>query len=149
MLFPIAMIVFGALAVRLGLRLRAESNEKSKWPTAPGQLVKREIKPDTSTSHAQNGYVPDIEFSYTVDGKPFVGRQMFSRAGESYDVSTMRKKVDALPAAPEVHYNPKDPGDAFLVVTAKWWVWLSVGFGVVMILLGAMIALGRSSSSSS
>ena len=63
--------------------------------------------------------------------------------GEGYDAGTMKKKVDALPDAPEVHYNPANPAEAFLVLTAAWWPWLAIIVGALLTLFGGVLTLSR------
>ena len=90
-----------------------------------------------------SGYRADIDYTYVVDGKQFTNTQMFSAKGEGYDPGTMRKRVDALPGEPDVHYNPQDPSEAYLVLTSSGWVWLSFATAGVLILVGGLLLVVR------
>ena len=134
-MFGIGMVVFGVLALSFGIRLASESSAKKKWPVVTGRLVERDIqRNERAVGRAGAYYEPKIKYTYAVDGREYVGGQMYSRAGQSYGHDTIKKAVDELPGEVPVHYDPRDPASAFLLLT-------STGYAVLAIVLGAVCAL--------
>ena len=142
LLFPVGAVVFGVMAIYAGVQIRRDTSQKSTWSTTQGKLLKRGIAPGSSAGGGPV-YNADIQYSYTVDGKELTARQMFSGKGEGYDAGTMKNKVDALPDNPEVHYDPKNPAEAYLLLSASWQSLLALIFGALLTLVGGILTLSR------
>jgi hypothetical protein len=147
-MIPLFVLFLGVMALRQAFYLRRDIATKSTWKVTPGRLEKRGIRPGRlGTPESGVGgaaiYQPDIEYIYTVDGNARRGTQMFSGRYQGYDPRTMRRKVNALPAEPEVHYNPDNPSESYLVLTSLAWVWFCYLAGAVTVLAGAVMLLVR------
>jgi hypothetical protein len=51
----------------------------------------------------------------------------------------MRRLIERLPDPVLVHYDPENSASSYLVSNPTWMVWLLVAFGVLALLLGAVL----------
>ena len=80
--------------------------------------------------------MPYVKYQYEVEGKKFINDQVYliKRTGGLHD--KIQKLVDELPDPVPVHYDPKNPGDSFLIVNPTGTKWLLFGAGALGLLMG-------------
>jgi hypothetical protein len=129
------VLVIGAAALVAGITMMSASAAARSWPVVPGRIVERSIGPSTTTGASRPGryFEPRVTYRYTVDGKPYTG-QRITQTTNAYDEDTARRVANELPDSVEVHYNPRDPGDALLRPSA-------IAMSVLLLIAGAICAV--------
>jgi Protein of unknown function (DUF3592) len=119
---PLAAAIFGLLAlllIVLFFALRRTQALAGGWPTAKGVIVVSRLKEAITATdrgaRTRRGHIPDVEYTYDVNGRPYRGAQiklrMVTMGAKAGDSALARYPKGAIV---EVHYNPKNPADAAL-----------------------------------
>ena len=142
-LFAALFFLFGGTALYMGFYVGGEIREKRDWPTVPGKILERRVGEAIS---AKRSYMPYVKYQYDVGGKHFINDQVYliKRTGGLRD--KIQKLVDELPDPVPVHYNPKNPGDSFLLVNptgTKWLLVVAGAFGILMGLAQLLVAVTK------
>jgi hypothetical protein len=134
-MLPVFLLVIGAAAAVGGVIMLSTSLKVRGWPTVPGRIVDKAVGPSTTTGASRPGryFEPRVSYSYSVEGKTYTGRRI-GPATAAYDEDKARRIVDELPDAVDVHYNPRDPADAYLQPS-------SYGLAIIALLAGAVCLL--------
>src|SRR5215470_1730719 len=105
------------------------------WPVVTGQIVERSVGPSTTSGASRPGryFEPRVTYRYTVEGKPYTGHRI-ALTTNAYDEDKARSVANDLPERVDVHYNPRDPGDALLEPS-------SIGIAIIALIAGAIAAL--------
>ncbi len=114
-MFSIFLLLIGMAAFASGIRMLSAGRRVRAWPVVPGRVIEKSVGPSTTTGASRPGryYEPRLTYSYTVDGKTYVG-QRIGLVTAAYDEGKARRIVSDFPESVTVHYNPRDPGDACL-----------------------------------
>lgn len=137
------MLAIGVIALLAGLRLYIRIDNVSRWPKAPGRIIRKEIvskRIAAATDNPSRRWQLDVEYSYTVDGVSYTGNR-FQPYEQIYRREEARREIDALPEAPLVRYDPQKPTEAYLFPGRRAWPWLAMGCGLVFTLLGLLMVL--------
>ncbi|HEX3744566.1 MAG TPA: DUF3592 domain-containing protein [Bryobacteraceae bacterium] len=127
-----------ALAFWIAARLRGDSRQSRNWPTVSGTVVTRGI--ETMQTEARS-FTPTVKYSYTVGDRQYVGQQVY-RTGRVGSLSRPAQRlVDGLPESIPVHYNPRNPGEAFLLANPRRLFWIAAVFGAGAFLFGLLQVL--------
>jgi Protein of unknown function (DUF3592) len=134
-LVAIFVLVIGAAGIVAGVTMLSASATARSWPVVPGQIVERSVGPSTTTGASRPGryFEPRVSYRYTVDGKPYTGHRI-ALTTDAYDEDTARSVANGLPDHVDVHYNPRDPGDALLQPS-------SIGIAIIALIAGAIAGL--------
>ncbi len=126
-------LLSGAVAIYMAFYVGGEIAEKRDWPTVPGKILERRVG---EAMTAKRTFMPHVKYQYDVDGKHYINDQVYliKRTGDLED--KIKKLVDDLPDPVPVHYNPKNPGDSFLLVNPTGTKWILVGVGALALLMG-------------
>lgn len=144
------LLVFGGLGLVLiisSARQVSGSDEARKWPTVPGKIVTIDAKEHVYRHRRKHGgtrtrrlYEPQIEYEYTVEGVRYLG----TRVG----FGNYQMKLEAAKAFLQrfasgqvaVHYNPRDPNQAVLDITAKG-ATSGLVMGFIFLVIGIVITV--------
>jgi hypothetical protein len=134
-LVAVVVLIIGAAAIVAGVTMLSAGSTARGWPTVTGQIVERSVGPATTTGASRPGryFEPRVSYRYTVDGKPYTGHRI-ALTSNAYDEEQARRIADELPERVDVHYNPRDPGDALLQPS-------STAIAIVALIAGALAAL--------
>ncbi len=112
--------LLGVILLVYGLRQRQLAQAASTWPCAPGHSVAASVQ--TVTRHSKYGtsrsYVPRLEYDYDVKGAHLTSHRItfgsvsFNSPDEAE--AYMRRNFQDKPL--EVHYDPRNPANAVLLV---------------------------------
>ena len=127
----VGLVIFAG-CLWAGWSTLAASRKVRGWPVVPGRIVERAVVRATTAGSSRGGpsFEPSVKYAYTVEGKSYSGTRI-GLVLSSYDLATAKRAVSRLPEAAEVHYNPQDPGDAYLRPSA-------LGLGIFMLTIGAV-----------
>ena len=114
------------LAFWISARLHRDRRESRNWPVVAGKIVERGI--ETMQTDARS-FTPRVKYSYTVAGKEYAGQQVYrtGRAGSSRQAA---QQLIGLSDSIPVHYNPENPGEAFLLANPSPIFWIAAAFGI-------------------
>jgi hypothetical protein len=152
--FAVVLLLIALIFAGMGWRMLKTDKENSRlavasaaWATAAGQI--ETVRIDTSydnvsnTEIVQDTYVPKVDYSYTVEGKQYVGTRInFVR--QHYARENKAKAVVAnytMGAAVMIAYDPADPQNSVLDRSTKppaigFWTGLSFLMAVIVAGLG-------------
>ncbi|MBN1937335.1 MAG: DUF3592 domain-containing protein [Anaerolineae bacterium] len=120
-LFGLFLAGFGVLILWQGVRM-------SVWPGVGGVMTaarleerREEVSRSDGPTRTVVSFEPLVEYHYTVDGKDYIGRRI-SPADKQYARPLAQKVLDRYPvgAQVQVHYDPRNPDEAFLEINMGW-----------------------------
>lgn len=85
------------------------------YPTVPGRITHSEVKEHSDSDGST--YSAEIRYTYRVDQREYRGDR-YRYGGVSSSDGNAQRTVAAFPVGAEVtvHYHPRDPADAILIV---------------------------------
>ena len=86
------------------------------WPVTTGRMLKSEVYWDADNSRNTDRYVPNVKFTYTVNGKEYQSTRFKIYNPTVHSRSLAEEMLGPYPvnAEVEVHYSPHHPGVADL-----------------------------------
>ncbi len=118
-MFLILMIVFGAMAVYLGVKDFLFSQASQKWPSTSGRVISSNIKRSAGSSGSRVNtptYSSDVRYAFTIDGQVFKNNRIsFGEYGSS-DETHAQGIVRRYPVGKTVtvYYKQDDPSESVL-----------------------------------
>lgn len=133
-------------AVWQGPRIVFEASEVSGWPSVVGTVKSSHSEHRDGGKNSDDSWVIVVRYRYEVDGDLY--------AGDRWTVDGPRKARDEAQALElrqaysaqdpiEVRYDPDDPGQAVIEEGGALKGWLMIGFGLLLLGLGAFVAFRR------
>jgi len=137
-MLPIFLLVLGAVAVVGGVIMLSTSLKVRGWPVVSGRITEKAVGSSTTTGASRPGryFEPQVKYTYSVEGKTYTG-QRIGPATAAYDEDKAKRVVSELPDTVEVHYNPRDPSDAYLQPSSYGLAAIALVTGIVCLLIGA------------
>ena len=134
----IAVLVISVAGLVAGVTMMSASRAARGWPVVTGKITERTVGPSITSGASRPGryFEPRVTYSYTVDGKAYTGHRI-AMTTNAYDEDKARSVARELPDSVEVHYNPRDPGDAVLQPSAIGMSIFILLVGVIGLLVGA------------
>ena len=135
----IVVLVIGIILIIFSSMTIYKCINSGTWPTTEGQIRKSEmyISYDYEDGHK---YQAEIEYSYRVDGRGYVGNRVSYRwndnpSSRSSDKGYYERVLEKYPAGKNVtvHYNPDDPDEAVLETYPSWVACLILFVGISLI----------------
>jgi hypothetical protein len=138
------LAVIGVLALVAGGRLISISVKGRGWPVTSGHVIEKSVGPSSTTGASRAGHYfePRVKYTYTVAGKNYIGTRIRSVTA-AYDKSHAERIVNDMPESVRVHYNPRDPGDAYLQPSSVALAAVALLIGVVCLAIGAGLFYAR------
>lgn len=133
----IFFLLIGAVSMLAGFRMLAAGLKVRRWPVVPGRIIERGIGPATTTGASRPGryFEPRVKYAYEVGGRTFVGRRI-GLATAAYDEEKAARMAHGLPDTVEVHYDPRDPGNACLRPSSYMLASIGLLVGIVCLAIG-------------
>jgi hypothetical protein len=91
-------------------------------------------------------YAPHVKYAYRVNGKDYVGDQLYLTARVGSTAAKIQKLLGGLPETVQVHYDPVSPDRSYLLDTPGWTYWMMGVGGIVAIIVGLVHLVGNSAS---
>jgi uncharacterized protein DUF3592 len=137
-MLPIFLLVLGVAAAVGGVIMLSTSLKTRGWPVASGRIIEKTVGSSTTTGASRPGryFEPKVKYTYSVEGKTYTG-QRIGPATAAYDEDKAKRVVSELPDTVEVHYNPRDPSDAYLEPSSYGLAAIALITGIVCLLIGA------------
>jgi hypothetical protein len=111
----------GAIPISIGIHLFRKFRRYSEFPITEGLIVKQEIITFTDYTNARHlGYIPQLSFSYIVDGRKFTNNKLHSLARSTLIKFSSRRKAEqvvegfSVNNTTRVYYDPANPDFAFI-----------------------------------
>lgn len=138
---PLALLTFatGLAALWAAWTAWREVRRTRGWPTTSGRILARGV--GEPMGGPGRSYLPAVRYTYTVDGTPYEGDQVYSLRRTGGGADRMRRLTAGLPDPVPVHYNPADPARSYLLPTPPATLWLLTALGVVVTVVGALLVL--------
>jgi hypothetical protein len=126
------------LAFWIASRLRRDAKRSHAWPVTEGRILSRGIEMMQTDGRS---FTPCLKYAFTVDGKEYVGAQVYrtGRVGRLKDAA--QRFVDRLPEAIPVHYNPQNPTEAYLLTEPAGIFWITLCVGIFALIWGLLQVL--------
>ena len=114
------------------------------WPTVDGVVMRSEVV--EARKGGKRAWRPEVEVRYEIDGRALstddiwvAGHRTFRDHARAQEIAA-RYPVNAV-ATVSVH--PDDPEDAVLDPGEVWRAWLTIGFGLVLLVAAAIVVARR------
>lgn len=138
-IYGIVTMLLGIASIVVACSTTSEVRAKSGWPSVEGRVLERHLESGRRPWRRE----PRVVYTFTVDGKSFKNDQVFMIPHTEGEEAEMRNLVDSeIPDAPKVFYDPDDPSQSYLLPNAKFWFYIMVPVGILMILIGLVVAVG-------
>lgn len=138
----IFILIGGVFTGIAGFQLK-EYFDSGEWPAAEGNITQLSIDQDYDSDSGYT-YRANVEYVFTVNGLDYYGnRYQFGADIWSSDRGRAEAIIDAYDVNDDVlvYYNPSDPNANVLLREVDWLLWLFLGVGVILLLVGFVIAL--------
>jgi hypothetical protein len=127
------------------LRNRAVLN---RWPVTKGKVIERgTYQPNMVMPSAPAfRHAPLVRYVYQVDGQEFINDRIRPQRMQLPEHNTLKwaeKRAASFPDEVTVYYNPDDPRESFLVLTAKGWLYAVLGASCLALLFGLLWLLPK------
>ena len=144
LLILVLMLTGVATALVYGPYVVWRSYAVRSWPTVEGVVTRAELV-ETRKS-GDRAWRPEVEVRYVVDGSERTTDAIWAAGDRSFRDQTAAREVLArfpVGGSARVSYDPDDPDDAILEPGEVWRAWLTVGFGLVLIVAGLLVIARR------
>lgn len=144
-----AWLLAGAVMIALiGVRLVVAETERLEhytalrdWATTQGTII-------ASRVIGVRAFRPEIVYQYQVESSVFTDSTSldppsFGGRNSKRDAAEGVASEYPVGKAVTIHFNPKDPSDSRLKITAPWSVYGQLGFGAFLFGAGALLIAGR------
>ncbi len=114
-LFAVLSILAGLGLAGFGLREARIAAESGRWPATPG-VVRDSLVESQTEKGAAEAHRTVVLYTYFVDGAGYLADRVSQSDAWSADRAAAEAIVEKYPpgAQVSVHYNPENPGEAFL-----------------------------------
>jgi hypothetical protein len=144
--FPWGVVLFGALAIWVGLDDFMRARSSAEWPSVDGAITRSTIERVTSGGGSSNlrsvTYAARIAYEYAVEGTRHTGQRISYGHVDTEAQSDADKvvKLYAVGRQLKVHYMPDNPGASVLEPGARGLPWFYLALGIVFVLVGLVLA---------
>jgi len=116
LIFATILFVGGLMAYQhLTKPIAREAEASKKWPTVQGSVIssKLSLRKD---NEGKTMYAPDINYTYSVDGKEYTGTNIRTIDGSTSMKQSVKKQLEkyAKGTSVKVYYDPEFPDSAVL-----------------------------------
>jgi hypothetical protein len=146
-------LIFGIVTLGAGLGLCGfgvlnllKSQRYRRYPAASGIIKRLELKErkgyNRMTNRLISSYIPDLEYTYKVDGKTYTGKRFtFQNTTVNEKLAGRMRETFAPGNKVKVFYNPDDPQDA-VVNTSGGEIGWTILFGSIFLVFGIYYLIG-------
>jgi hypothetical protein len=149
----------GILIFKLSLRDILKNREAQSWPSATGKIVKhysknsilmpasipREISEKSATVESSKGKAKLwLEYEYMINQKTFTNDKYSFGHDGGMSGAQIEKLIKKYPLGKEikVFYNPKNPAESILCLSARMNYFL-LGLGLLLVIGGGYVLVGE------
>lgn len=151
LVYAVLTLLFGGVAVWAARVMWREVREHRDWPVVTGDITERGVGDQLTTARTPGAtYKPRAVYTYTVAGTRYTNDQVWLIEGTGGTADAVKQLVDELPDRIDVHYDPENPQHAYLLANSHGMYYLTLGFGIVLLVAGVLqllIAVTRSNAS--
>ena len=138
--------MLGVTGLWLGRRQLRELAVLRDWPETPGKVIERGTFRVTHATLSVSAFQhsPLVRYAYRVGDREFVNDRIHPQRLQHPDHSTVtwaEARAAAFPAEVAVRYNPADPAESFLRLTARKRLYFLLACSVVAFLFGSAFLL--------
>ncbi|MFT3692063.1 MAG: DUF3592 domain-containing protein [Kofleriaceae bacterium] len=139
LIYALLTVLFGGAAVFAARYMWREIRDHKDWPTVKGTITERGLGDQIATARTPGAtYMPRAVYSYEVDGKSYTNDQVWLIRGTGATADAAKKLVDELPNPVDVHYDPENPAQSYLLTNSHAMYYVSLIFGIVLLVVGAL-----------
>jgi len=140
--------LIGATALWTGIKQLRNRAVLRRWPTTPGKVIERGTYQPYIATATQSAfrYAPLIRYNYEVNRQTFTNESIHPKRMQQPRHGTKKwaqAQADSFPEAVLVHYNPQDPGEAFLNETSRLLLFGLIAAALFAFLFGVMLLVTR------
>ncbi len=121
--------------------MEEEAKASELWPSVSGKIIVSEI--ESHTSGGKKMYSADVHYSYTIEGKQYIGAGITNADASTSVSSSVKKDLEKYPKGEivEVFYDPDFPEISVLEPGINFWSGLLFKIPFVFIFLGVVMLL--------
>lgn len=136
--YAILTLLAGALALYLAFHVSGEIRAKRDWPTVEGKVLERRLEGGGRPARK----IPRVTYEYVVDGVTYRNDQVHLIRDTTGDTRDMQQLIDGIPDRVPVHYDPRDPKQAYLRANSMAWFYILLPVGILLLLIGLVLLVG-------
>lgn len=138
-LFFAPFFISGIFCLGLAARSAYLTSIAMSWPTTAAIVVASSIDTTQSTVSSSTKYSPRISYTYYLNGQKYTSDRIDFGGKTSSNFSYAKNIVSRYPLNGdiEIRYNPRKPTEAVLEAAVGWGFFISLGLGLVFLLVGA------------
>jgi hypothetical protein len=139
-------LLLGVVLLWTGLKQLRNRAALDRWPITKGRVIERgTYQPYIPTAGPPAfRHSPLVKYVYRVAEKEFVSDRIRPKRIQQPQHNTKawaQRAANKFPDEVDVHYNPEDPSESFLVQTPKSLLYTLIGGSCVALLFAAMLLL--------
>lgn len=139
-------LLIGLVGLWAGLKQLKNRKALNRWPTTNGRVVERGVFEPSSimTSAPAYRFSPLVKYVYEVNGQEFFSDRINPQRIQQPAHNTRKwaeKRAASFSEVVIVHYNPEDPGEAFLIQTSHAMLYVVVAASCVALLFSGVLLL--------
>lgn len=116
-LIRFSCLLIGLAAGAYLLRSLTRQHAAKRWPTTTGEILESTLEENA------DGWHPQVRYTYSVQGKSYVGDQLYLYASNERAEPSAREYLVPFPTGKTVavYYNPEKPQEAVLDTRVPVW----------------------------
>ena len=131
-----------------GLRQLKNRAALDRWPTTKGKVIERGTFQVSTPGGGPPAFrhSPLVKYVYRVAGKEFVSDRIRPQRIQQPQHNTKdwaQRTANKFPDEVDVHYNPEDPGESFLVQTPRILLYALIVGSCAALLFGAILLVTK------
>ncbi|HSS21665.1 MAG TPA: DUF3592 domain-containing protein [Pyrinomonadaceae bacterium] len=135
--------VIGLVLLWTSLKQLRNLSTLDRWPITRGKIIERgTFTPDYAAGPPAFRHAPLVRYVYEVDGREFMNDRIRPERLQQPQHNSQQwaeKTALSFPDEVEVHYNPENPGESFLVQTPKKLLFAVLGGAAFAIVFGIVL----------
>ena len=135
----IAMTVAVPFVAYFTIKIFVTASRSNSWPSAQGRITRFDI--ETFDRKGLPYYRPNVQYSFSVDGKDYNGSRLSFRGYDSpsrADIEEMGVKYAAGTQHP-VYYDGADPTQSVIERGTNWLVYIGLLIPAVLVIVGPIM----------
>ena len=144
LLGPLLVLVGLGTAAVYGPMQVSRARATMSWPTTDGTVLDSQVV--SSRVNRRNKWGPQVHYEYFIAGTRHESDSVWpggskSRTGRSFAEEIVARYAKGTRI--KVYYDPDTPGNAVLEPGDTLRAWLTIGFGAVLMIVGAVVFMRR------
>lgn len=132
--------LISAAAFWFGIKMIRLYSRVSKWTRVKATVIKKSVVKRKLTSASRAGFKPEIEYSYILNGKEYIGHRVFLaeivKGERGFLFSAAEKFNDKIKPEIDIYVDPLNAEESVMYCDGAVWYFVALIMGVMSLLIG-------------